>query len=583
MTKFPVHDSQFRTQRYGGPASASMCVGWAMRAVLSSLLLSLLLVSPSLTASPSFAQDIPTTATPQIEVVPTDSFNLKIVDRVNDHYIVVTPDPQVHNWFAATFTNLPTDAPVTIGLRMSGVATTLMDGTQIKVDLNKWVGLVPVMTYGDPTQYETYQCYAWSTHLNQATVATEGWWCDDPLLDPHDRYGGNKTVPQQRGVPQELAEQFLLKDQKHWEPWREVDQVDVLPTVQVFRITQQFDKSTATIAMRVPYTFTYQQQVIAKLRAAKLPGVDIDEIGTTANGRPLQIIRVAPPNATLRVERRTVLRGNPVWEEPRYTVTPVDPAKAETVRPLVLVTGAEYATGHASSWVAQSLLTALLRDTEEAKQARAAATYLIIPLEDPDGNVMGSYSRLPGTFTGGYAQGTYLPHETLMYACYLHGLVALDRPLVVSVGLDNLIGKDGVNIRSTRCMWGDQEDATLFNTSLFNTLQIDGLKVAAAKPIDEQDEPERLYGWCNYQFKSLALLYEINDRYPTQRMPLWQIATPGRLLAAAIARYLSSPRGEIRLKSIRTFYIEGVNKYQVVEAACLAHGYEFPRISDILQ
>ncbi|HOF88693.1 MAG TPA: hypothetical protein PLZ36_11415 [Armatimonadota bacterium] len=57
---------------------------------------------------------------PPIALTPQDGFNLDVVDQIHPHYVIVKLASPAHNWFAGTFTNLPTDKEVTIGLSMAG-------------------------------------------------------------------------------------------------------------------------------------------------------------------------------------------------------------------------------------------------------------------------------------------------------------------------------------------------------------------------------------------------------------------------------------------------------------------------------
>jgi len=217
-----------------------------------------------------------------IALTPQDGFNLAVVDQITPHYVIVKLASPAHNWFAGTFTNLPTDKAVTIGLSMAG-----NDTRGNAADVKKWVGLMPVMTYADPTQYETYEWFR--------KDAQGRWVSGDPFKQGEARFAGTGKTPEQAVIPKEVAAQFLSADGQYWQAWREVDTAEAVPGINVFRITQRFARPTATVAMRVPYTYTYLQAFLAKLQAAKLPGVTVDEIGDTPEKRKLQCIRVEDP------------------------------------------------------------------------------------------------------------------------------------------------------------------------------------------------------------------------------------------------------------------------------------------------
>jgi len=218
---------------------------------------------------------------PPIAVSPQDGFNLEVVDQITPHYVKLASP--AHNWFAGTFTDLPTDKGVTIGLSMAG-----NDTRGNAADVKKWVGLVPVMTYADPTQYETYEWFI---------KDQDGRWVSgDPFKQGEARFAGTGKVPDQMVIPEEVAEQFLSADGQYWQAWREVDHAEAVPGINVFRITQRFAYPTATVAMRVPYTYRFFQEFIQRLQTAKIAGVEIDLIGrTTPWFRKQHAIRTREP------------------------------------------------------------------------------------------------------------------------------------------------------------------------------------------------------------------------------------------------------------------------------------------------
>lgn len=235
-----------------------------------------------------FAADEPT----PIEIVPSDGFNLKIEEQLPNNYVIVSLQTPVHNWFAATISNLPINQEVTIGLSMEGTDTKGNQGS-----VAKWAGtpgLIPVMTYADPTTYEAYEWYE--------KDAKGRWVSGDLFKTGNARFAGTGKVPEQTAIPKEAAEQFLSTD-GYWQPWREVDAAEAVVPLNIFRMKQKFAASTATVAMRVPFTYTYQQLWLEKLKAAKLPGVCIDECGKTPQGRLLQVVRVEDPNLPPPVSR----------------------------------------------------------------------------------------------------------------------------------------------------------------------------------------------------------------------------------------------------------------------------------------
>ena len=307
-----------------------------------------------LTVIPVYAQDgAPTTTLPLVTTIPSDGFNMKVVEQPTPYYVITKLDPPVFNWFAGTFTNLPTDKEVTIGLNMNG-----MDHPLNIASVSKWVGLIPVMTYADPMQYETYE---WFRKDDQGR-----WVSGDPFKTGDDQYAGTGKVPIQHCIPEAIADQFLSADGKYWQPWREIETAEAVVNLNIFRMKQRFALSTVTIAMRIPYTYTYQQELLRRLRLASIPGVSIDEIGITPEGRVLQAIHFKTTEKTI--------------------------AKPITV----MIVAREHATEHASSWVAEGVINNVL--TAQNDTNVLAIEWIVIPIEDPDGSAHSRFDQLTDKF-----------------------------------------------------------------------------------------------------------------------------------------------------------------------------------------
>lgn len=188
---------------------------------------------------------------PAIDIIPSDGANLTLVDQLAPNRLLMELSPSVHNWFAGTFTNLPLGQPVTFGFSMTG-----KDSRGSVADVSKWRGLQPEMTYADPTRYESYEWFR---------KDARGHWISGDLCKPEaERDAGTGTVPDQQAIPGGLAAEFLSADGSYWSPWREVDATEVLTGVNIFRVTQTFHAPTATVAMRIPFTYTYLQEFLAR-------------------------------------------------------------------------------------------------------------------------------------------------------------------------------------------------------------------------------------------------------------------------------------------------------------------------------
>jgi len=342
---------------------------------------------------------------PAVAIVPQDGFNMKIVDIVDTPErmtIVTTLDPPVFNWFAGTFTNLPTDKEVTIGLNMTG-----MDTPPNKADVSKWVGLRPVMTYADPTKYETYE---WFQKDEQGR-----WVSGDVLKTDDEKFAGTGKVPIQQVISEELAIEFLSKDGNYWQAWREIETVEVLTNLNIIRIKQHFRKFSASIAMRVPYTYNYQQQFIDRIKVKELPGVFVDEIGITPEMRKLQLIRFESSSPTAK-------------SEDQYTV---------------LLIAREHATEHVSSWVLHGALLTLLQSSLSIREINYNITWIFILIEDPDGSANSIFDRLTNAFRKPDNPNT--PPEVFNYASYFSTYATIGHTIDVVVNLHGIEANEGPN------------------------------------------------------------------------------------------------------------------------------------------
>lgn len=439
---------------------------------------------------------------PPIQIIPGDSMNLKIVEQISSHYVVVQVDPPVHNWFAGTFTNLPTDKEVTIGLSMVG-----MDSKGNKADVSKWRGIMPVMTYADPEKYETYE---WFSKDEQGRWVS----CDPFKQGRAAQYAGNGKVPEQSVIPKEFAKQFLSADGKYWSAWREVDKAEAITTLNIFRCASKFALPEVTIAMRVPFTYTYQQQVIARLQAAKLPGVFVDEIGTTPGGRKLQVIRVENTS----------------------------PGVVQTKKKTAMVIAREHATEHASSWAAFGILAEGLNRLYQHTIQPSDPTWLFVLIEDPDGATASIFDRMTEKFLDSDEAGT--PPEVFDYARYMIDYVNSKQTIDISVAFHNVEANETPHLFSPFRERIYDTETLAFNRQYFALVSAENYSVASAeKSWGVGGAQNRLYGWCS-RFGAFDLAYEVNDRNPSQRLSLQQLQHIGSLLQKHVLTWLPSTEGE---------------------------------------
>jgi len=441
-------------------------------------------------------------APPAIGIIPTDGENLVVADQLAPNRLLLELSSPVHNWFAGTFTNLPVGQPVTLGFSMTG-----MDSQGLPADVSKWRGLMPVVTCADPARYESYEWFR--------KDARGHWISGDPFKTAAERDAGAGPVPEQQVVPAELAAGYLSTDGTYWAPWREVDSTETLTGVNIFRIKQTFNTPTATVAMRVPFTYSYLQAMLARLQARQYPGVTVEEIGATKAGRKLQIIRLDDPEA---------IAGQPVKT--------------------ILLIAREHATEPASSWVMSGALAALLRQTPEAKRMRRGTTWLLLPIEDPDGSADCTFDRLTELFLDLPADEATAP-ELYAYARYFSQYIYRGRTVHIAVSLHNVEANETEQIMCPYINSRDQAQVLQFNQTFFGALTARGFTTGDPQRAWASGfAPFRLFGWCADQFGACALGYEFNDRYPQQRLTLDREQEIGEVLAGSLSHWLATPDGK---------------------------------------
>lgn len=209
-----------------------------------------------------------------------------------------------HNWFAGLLTNLPVGAPVTLAIDMTG------QDTRNKVDVGKWKGLHPVLSYADPSRPDTYFSYQ--------RRADGTWESDDPLAAGRAREAGNGPTPLQKLIPQMLAPAFLGQEKRAnparendpkapatldvqtWSAWRKLSDVEADTKTNRFLIRESFALPYATVAMRVPYTPLLHQRLVQRLEAAQPRHLWVDHLGQTPGGKELTVPQLSHRHQTRR-------------------------------------------------------------------------------------------------------------------------------------------------------------------------------------------------------------------------------------------------------------------------------------------
>ena len=453
-------------------------------------------------------------------LVPTEGFNLQIVAR-DAGTIELAPRTRgaAHNWFAGLFNSLPVGEQTTFAIDMTG------QDTKNKADVSKWKGLRPLLSYADPSRPESYFSYV--------RRADGVWESDDPVASGARREAGDGAVPLQNVMPPALASAFLNKEKRPnpahasntkaprtvevqtWSAWRELTDVEAQTETNRFLIRESFALPYATIAMRVPYTPLLHQRLIERLEAARPRHLWVDRLGKTPGGHELTVLRVEEEDARAVENKR---------------------------KPTILVLAREHATEHAGSWAAYGLLISLLEETPAGREMRAAANWLVVPLQDPDGAAASVFERMTESFGPGNDER---PPEAWLYLRYLRDWADEGRTLDLAVSIHNVESDEAVNL-STPFTDNKYIEATDYlNEGMFPFVRKAGfLEAGAADAGHIGGSPWRLYGWAGSFLGALPVAYEVNDRYPRNRLSLWQLQHLGARMGLAMARWSSSERGQ---------------------------------------
>ena len=440
-------------------------------------------------------------------ILPHESFNLQFTAPASTSASTSTLDlaPQqlgfAHNWFAGLFADLPSSGPFDFRIHMAG------QNTANAADVNKWRGLQPVYSYADPDSPAAYRVFRRDPSGNWNSVL-------DPLHLGAASRAGSGAVPQQNAIEPGYAPLFLSDDKQTWSAWRAIPGGTIEGAENVFSFRQNFVQPRASVAMRVPFTNGFFDTFCAQLQAANPPGVSVDEVGATPAGRTLRAIRLEDAADTIRLDER----------------------------PTIAVFAREHATEHDGSWAVYGLLARLMEDTPQSRQLRAAATWILVPLQDPDGAAISQFERMTEKFQQPHDPN--IPPEVFAWTRYFADWADRGRTLDLAVSLHNVESDEETNLSSPFVNQAHSALTADLNAELFARVQAAGFAVGRTNDIPAGASPFRLYGWCARQLGALDLAYEVNGRYPQQRLDQAQLGELGAQVGEGLARWLWSEAGQ---------------------------------------
>jgi len=441
-----------------------------------------------------------------VKVIDTAGCNLAIVSETAANTYSLKSTSGAHNWCSGVFEGLDTTNPTTFSLGMDGTGTAESPG-----DVSKWDGLWPVYTYGKYWDYNTYIYY---------TKNNDGYWVSNDIFIK-EKLAGNGKTPIQNVIPAEFAEEFLSKEGKYWSAWQEIKDTKINVGINTFTATQKFNSPTSALAMRVPYTYDYEYEYMKKLKQADVSGVTVHEIDKSIKNHNLYIVEISDYKATVEElkDRRVVLMyANEDGDEPD------------------------------GCWVVNGAMNYLIEgiqnDDKEVKKILSEVTFLFIPLLDPVGWSDSTYAAM--TYYFKYAPDKPARPEVLAYAKWIIDWIAeKGNRLDVVVNLHNVECNEASNILCPILEGNQMEEIDNLNNFLLPRLEkSQEIKISRSYWIMGGFSNDRLAGWCSYFFGNIQISYEINSRYPDNRLSLDDLNMLGKSFLISFNDYFDSDEYE---------------------------------------
>ncbi len=319
-----------------------------------------------------------------------------------------------------------------------------------------------------------------------------------------------------------------------------------------------------TIALHVPYLLGYEREMLTRLRAAHLPGVFVDELGQSAAGNPLYMIRVDDPDdpAPLRITpagKSTIHLWQ--WGDRQFQMTDAMPTVRLSAAPdrpwgekrLMLIDAREHPSEQTGSWVVLGALKALLADTPAARRLREHTTWVLLPIFDPDGVATAEFDRCcDACVVGQHGTIPISTPEALAYFSYLRAFINAGWFYGASVAFYGLECNEGTPACCPFCAEEDKDNDLAFNRYWFQRLQAMGTMAGPEDPWMSGAMPFRLVTGSAMKYHALGLVFEVNDRYPGDRLTLEGLEALGADYVQAIHDWATTPEGARVLDTYRT-------------------------------
>jgi hypothetical protein len=267
----------------------------------------------------------------------------------------------------------------------------------------------------------------------------------------------------------------------------------------------------AYVAMRVPYTPSYNQKYLASL--AGNPYAQVITIGRSPQGRPLQVVKIS------------------------------NGPEAERANPCVFLCAGEQPDEPDASWAVQGALRFLVSDDSDAASLRQRYTFLLLPVYDPDGAAAGVFQRISYRF-----MPQNPPPEVVAYANWFERWVDGGKRLDVALTLYNM---ESAEMPHLGCFYADGNRAGASRAIHAAIVRRLGDPFRIEPTVGKGDfMSTRLCGFLGYYYGPVCMLYELNSQEKTRHLSLLELREIGRGMALACADYLGSDAAGTTLSGI---------------------------------
>lgn len=398
----------------------------------------------------------------------------------SSHFVVSLKADGLHNWFM---------------FRLDGVKDQTVRVDIRNGDPGKWFGLNPV--------------YAYASNLADVSLY--------------------RVQGSQYSSKREVANNGVVMPNTLGQRWHYIHDTWCVSDTAL-SLVQTFAEDSVIVAMRVPYTPSYNSQYSEVLSGSDR--VKIHTIGSSQQGRPLIMLEIG--------------NGDP------------------TRLPGVLVYAREHGNEQDSSWAAQGLIDFLISDNEGASKLRQRMTFLVVPVLDPDAAAAGVYENMIRTFAAVKPSPEAKTLSQFM-AKWVFDKKRIDLVLnlhnIESGERDANIFMPVINIENDRL-----EPLAAFQNVVGQVMKDGGVLVDPRIPEPKTNARTRLGGWVAAQFGAMHLLYEINSQAPSAHLNLAECRNLGTLLANACDSFFQVDQGKALLAKNDQDRDKVYAKWQVYDA-----------------